>query len=92
LWQQGESDAKYLADANAYRTNMAALVALFRAEWPGCPWPIAKLNSDYIHTGNNIAKCTTTVQAAEAAFVSSDSEAVLVDLDSVVPNPVDHTP
>jgi hypothetical protein len=91
VWIQGEADAGSSSQSAAYATNLAGLAAFYRQTYPAAPWVVGRLNGDYINAANNAGAYTSTVRAAEQQFVASDPHAALVDMDSVLPDPANHT-
>lgn len=79
VWVQGETDASKQADAAAYAANLAALAALERTYLPHTTWVVTRL--DLAQEQSSLVVYGDTLRAQQAAFVSKDSDAILVDTD-----------
>jgi PKD repeat protein len=90
VWIQGEADAGASVSANAYQAKLGALVTLSRTYFAGAPWVIGKLNADFVNAASGAGTYTSTVRAAEVAYVASDANSLLVDMDGTTPS-ADHT-
>lgn len=90
VWIQGEGDAGNLSAANAYQTNLLALIDAFRVYWPGLIFVIGRLNSDYVNAAGNVGQYTSTIQAAQDAVAIARTGVYLVNPDGV-PLRADHT-
>lgn len=62
-----------------YQTNLTALFSSIRAVWPNLPIALAKVSSNEAIDPANLA----TVRAAQAAVVSGDAHAILIDGDDL---------
>lgn len=84
LWMQGESDGFNSTVANAYGTNLTAFLAAARSAWaPGAKFVIGRISlSDQIGEPE-------IVRAKQAEVVTADGNAVLIDTDALVFNPLD---
>lgn len=73
VWMQGESDSTVQAQANAYQTNLAALLAAVRAHkaaWAGMKFVIVRISSQ-LPIGTYVYR--DTVRTAQAAVVAADN-------------------
>lgn len=80
VWLQGESDAGSSSPANAYQANLGVFFTRVRTDLgvPNLPVFIVQLN---LATGAGAFR--DTVRAAQAAYVASDPNAYLVNVDDV---------
>lgn len=82
VWIQGESDAGSASAANAYQANLGTFFTRVRTDLglPNLPVFIQQLNRA---TSASTAVLRDTVRAAQAAYVLTDPNAVLVNVDDI---------
>lgn len=80
IWVQGESDAGTSSAANAYQANLATFIARVRADLgvPNLPFILTQMNA-----ASAFGAFRDTVRAAQAAFVASDPNSILVNIDDI---------
>lgn len=88
VWMQGDTDATDSAASLAYQANLTTLMAALRVRYGNFVLVITKMNSASSGSGI-VAGYRANVQAAQAAYVATDSHSVLVDCDGV-PNSTDN--
>ena len=85
VWQQGESDASVLADANAYQVNLTNLINNFRTAigMPNLPVLICRININFDPTRLYMA----TVRAAQTAVAGALANVFIVNQDNATMAP-----
>jgi hypothetical protein len=77
VWIQGESDAGVLAAANAYSSNLVALISQFRSYFPNTWWVLNRLHSLSGGTYNS------TVRAQQDLVVAAVEDTAIVACDDL---------
>lgn len=77
VFNQGEHDATVLAEANAYETNLTAMIAGWRSTWSGLPFIIIKLHN------SNTGTYKTTIRTAQTNVANNVSGVTLISVDDL---------
>lgn len=92
VWNQWEEDAKSDEDSAAYGTNLAALIAAFRAEFhPGLPFLIHRACTAVGTGGARIPSRVAACQAGQDAVAAADALVEIINTDTGYALEGDHT-